>query len=427
MKKFKVALIGAGMRGRGYTDIMKDMPERFEVVSVAEPIEVRREYVRKKHNISAENCFSSWDELLAAPKTADIAIISTMDRMHFEPAIEAMNQGYDLLLEKPAAPTAEECFRLAEHAKKCGVKIMVCHVLRYAPFFMKLKKLLNTGIIGKPMSIIHVEAVGNIHQSHSFVRGNWGNEEKSSGMLLQKSCHDMDILQWLVDQKCTKIQSFGSLKYFTRENAPEGAPEYCIEGCPHADSCYYDAVKLYQKDKDNLWFRGVAAAGIEPTDEEVERSLRETQFGKCVYKCDNNVVDHQVVNMEFEDGLTVSFTMAAFNQGGRRIRIMGTDGELSGRADNESVEVFDFKTRTTRAISFAEEEIDESINGGHGGGDTGIINSLYAYLTGELDAAEVSEMTVSYLNHLLAFAAEKSRLTGTVVELDEFRREVEGK
>ncbi len=425
MKKYKVALIGAGMRGMRYTDVMSEMPEQFQVISVAEPVDSRREYISKKHHIDPENCYNSWDELLAAPKIADVAIVSTMDRMHLAPAMKAMEQGYNLLLEKPAAPTAEDCFRLAEQAKKCGVKVMVCHVLRYAPFFVKLKNLLNSGIIGKPMSIIHTEAVGNVHQSHSFVRGNWGNAERSSVMLLQKSCHDMDILQWLVEKKCEKIQSFGSLKYFTRDNAPEGAPEYCIDGCPNADTCYYNAVKLYLDDKENAWFRGVAANSVNPTDEEVERALRETQYGKCVFKCDNDVVDHQVVNMEFEDGLTVSFTMAAFNKGGRTIRIMGTDGELFGRVENETAEVYDFKTKTSRTISFSEEEIDESINGGHGGGDSGTINAFYDYLNGDIEAEEVSEMEISYQNHLLAFAAEKSRITGTVVDMDEFRKEVE--
>ena len=425
MKKYTVALLGAGMRGQSYTNIMAELPEQFQVVAVAEPVESRREYIRKKHNIRPEHCYHSWDELLAAPKIADIAIVSTMDRMHFAPAMEAIEQGYDLLLEKPIAPTAEECFQIAKRAKECGVKIMVCHVLRYAPFFVKLKKLLDSGIIGKTMSVIHVEAVGNVHQSHSFVRGNWGNVERSSVMLLQKSCHDLDILQWMLGKECKKIQSFGSLKYFTRENAPEGAPDYCIEGCPKADSCYYNAVKLYLEDKDNTWFRGAATGKYNPTDADVEQALRETQYGKCVFKCDNDVVDHQVVNMELEDGVTVSFTMAAFNEGGRRTRIMGTDGELFGRVDSETVEVYDFKTRESRTISFSEEDVDESINGGHGGGDDGIVNALYAYLSGEISADEVSEIGISYRNHLPVFAAEKSRRDNVVVDMEEFRREIE--
>lgn len=172
--------------------------------------------------------------------------------------------------------------------------------------------------------------MGNIHQSHSYVRGNWGNEGRSANMLLAKSCHDIDILQWLLGKQCKKVQSFGAMTYFKRENAPEGSTEHCIEGCPKGDTCPYNAVKLYLDDKKNRWFRTTCTRQANPTDEMVEHALRTTQYGKCVYKCDNDVVDHQVVNMLFEDDVTVSFTMNAFNKGGRNIHIMGTRGELRG-------------------------------------------------------------------------------------------------
>ena len=313
MDKIKIIVVGAGGRGKDYTDIMARFPEKFQVVGVAEPIESRREYMRTKHNIPAENCFDTWEKILEKPKFADAAIISTMDRMHFAPAMEAIRKGYNLLLEKPAAPTAEECLAIESEAKKYGVRILVCHVLRYSPFYVTLKSLIDKGEIGRVMSIQHAEGVGNVHQSHSFVRGNWGNAEKSSPMLLQKSCHDMDILQWLVGKECKRVSSFGSLTYFIKENAPEGSPDYCIEGCPMAAECPYNAVKLYYDDKDNDWFRNAATGIVSPTDDEVAHALRTTQYGKCVFKCDNNVVDHQVVNLEFEDGTVVDFNMSAFN------------------------------------------------------------------------------------------------------------------
>ena len=317
MKKLKVILIGAGHRGSYYTGLMKEMPEKYEIVAVAEPIKTRREYIVERDNLSPENVFESWEPLLEKGKIADVAVVSTMDRDHFAPAVRAMELGYDLLLEKPVCPTPGECASLYKKAEECGVRAIVCHVLRYTDFFKKMKECIDSKMVGDVISIEHTEAVGNVHQSHSFVRGNWGNSKKSSFMLLQKSCHDLDILQWLLGKECKKIQSFGALTHFKRECAPEGSPEYCIEGCPKADECYYNAVKLYYEDKENKWFRTTATANANPTDEEVLKSLKETQYGKCVYKCDNDVVDHQTVNMLFEDDITVTFSMNAFNKGGR--------------------------------------------------------------------------------------------------------------
>ena len=424
-KQFKVIVIGAGGRGTGYTNIMSSTPDMFKVVGVAEPIDDRREYIKEKHGIAEENCFDTWEKILAVPKFADVAIISTMDRMHTEPAIKAMELGYDLLLEKPAAPTPEECALINQKAKELGRKVVVCHVLRYTPFFKTLKKLINDGVIGDVVNIEHIECVGNTHQSHSFVRGNWGNEERSSFMLLQKCCHDLDILQWLLDKDCKKIQSFGSLVHFRRENAPEGSPERCIDGCPVAETCFYNAMKLYYDAKGNSWFRG--AATLKPrgkdTDGEVLKALHNTQYGKCVYKCDNNVVDHQTVNMEFEDGITVSMTMSAFAQGGRRLRVMGTKGDLicdmSLPAD-KAFELYDFATGKRECLDIDYSNVGDSIVAGHGGGDQGIIADLYKYLNGEIDASEVSEIAISAKNHMMAFAAEDSRKNYTVVDLDSY-------
>ena len=418
MEKLKVIVIGAGGRGKGYTDTMAKYPEKYQVVGVAEPIDDRREYVKNKHNIPEENCFVTWEHILERPKFADIAIISTMDRMHFAPAMEAIRKGYNLLLEKPVAPTAEECKKIEAESKKYGVKILVCHVLRYTPFFLALKNLIDSGEIGKVMSIQHSECVGNTHQSHSFVRGNWGNSERSSTMLLQKSCHDMDILQWLVGKECKRASSFGSRTYFTIENAPEGAPEYCIEGCPHADTCYYNAVKLYLEAKSNDWFRPASTGLVNPTDEEVEHAIRTTQYGKCVYKCDNDVVDHQVVNLEFEDGTVVDFNMCAFNEGGRFIRIMGTNGEIVNSGDGSDVTLYKFSDKSHTKIDI--NAYGNTIESGHGGGDEGIINALYDYITSGVVTEQLSEIGISVKNHMIAFAAEESRISGKVVNVKEF-------
>ena len=419
-KQLSVVLVGAGDRGRTYTDIMAEMPQQYKVVAVAEPLESRREYIRAKHHLLPEQCYADWQSLFAQAKIADLALICTLDRDHFLPAMAATRLGYDLLLEKPVSPDPESCERLAQAAEQAGTRVVVCHVLRYTPLFTAIKALIEEDCLGEIISVNHEENVGNRHQSHSFVRGNWGNTGRSSNMLLQKSCHDLDILQWLIGKNCRKIQSFGSLRYFTRANAPKDAPERCLEGCPHGESCPYNAVKLYLDDKQNAWFREACTRKPSPSDEDVAQALRTTQYGKCVFKCDNDVVDHQTVNMLFDDGVTATFTMCAFNRGGRFIHIMGTKGELraSLTSDEEPIRLYDFETKTTREIPVSGKE---GLDSGHGGGDRGIILSLYDYLSGSYRGSAISHLRISVDNHLLAFAAEESREKGSVVDVDAYR------
>lgn len=417
MKKLKVILIGAGNRGGVYTDVMSDLPEQFQVVAVAEPRDSRRERIQQKHNLPDNMCFTDYKPLLALGKIADIALIATMDRDHFEPAMMAIDLGYDLMLEKPITPTPEECIALTENAKKHGVRVVICTVLRYTPLFIKLKEIIDSGRIGKVMSINHEECVEFVHQSHSFVRGNWGNSERSSVMLLQKSCHDMDILQWLLGKKCKKVQSFGSLSYFTAENAPEGAPERCIEGCPVGDTCIYNSVKLYLE-SDSNWFRSAATKLVKSSDEDVKKSLLESNYGKCVFHCDNDVVDHQTVNMLFEDDVTVTFTMNAFNTGGRYMNIYGTKGEIRAALKGDTpIRVYDIVSKKTEEIPSSGTD---GVLGGHGGGDAGIVRTLYSYMVGEYNGVSVPTIEESCYNHLITFAAEHARVTGTVVDVEEY-------
>ena len=420
MKQLRVIVLGAGQRGQTYTDVMADLPEQFRVVGVAEPVQANRDYIQKKHDIPTENCVSSWEELLNRPCFADIAIIATQDKMHYAPAMKALELGYHLLLEKPVAPTAKECMDIWRQAERYGRKVVVCHVLRYTSFYSKVKQLLEEGVIGDVMTIVHTEGVGNLHQSHSFVRGHWGNEEDSAPMLLAKSCHDVDLLQWLMDDRCENVQSFGSLRYFRAENAPAGAPQRCIDGCPHGEICYYNAVKLYLEDKKNLWFRGAATGLVAPTDEDVLRALQTTQYGQCVFQCNNDVVDHQVVNLEFAKGGTVSFTMSAFNKGGRKSNIMGTKGEMFLDFEADEIKIFCFDTRQFEIINTRTGAVS-----GHGGGDDGIVSALYDYLTGVKTADQVSEIGISCRNHLLVFAAEQARQQKTVIRADAFQQSFE--
>lgn len=418
-----VIVIGAGSRGRSYAKIMKQMGDEFRVIAVAEPIEERRNAIREMYDIPEEMCHTSWEELLARPKFADLVVIATMDRDHFAPAMAAIEKGYDLLLEKPMGATPEECAVIERAAKEKGVLVLVCHVLRFTAFFRGLKNLIDGGLIGDVVHIQHAEDVGNIHQSHSFVRGNWHNSDTSTPMIVQKTCHDMDIMQWLVGKNCTRVHSFGGLFYFKEENAPEGSTEYCLD-CPHAEGCYYNAKRIYMEEYRDLHF-GRAALGKDVTDEQAEAILRTSDYGRCVFRMDNNVVDHQTVNLEFEGGVTASFSMCAFNKGMRRIRIMGTKGELSGEM-KDVIRFYDFATASTREIPLSEAVTNDTIDGGHGGGDDGIIRALRDRLNGEVGNIAICTIEETCRNHLIAFAAEKSRLEGTVVDMKKFEADLGG-
>ncbi len=418
MKKVKVVLIGAGLRGMGYAKIMAASPEKFEIVAVAEPIESRRNLIKEMYNIPEDKCFDDYKPLLELGKIADIAVIANQDRQHFDCAMMAITLKYDLLLEKPIAPTPEECVKLAAYAKEMGVRVIICHVLRFTPFFVTLKNIIDSGKIGKLMNIHHMESVGNVHHSHSFTRGNWGNSERSSTMLLQKTCHDMDILQWLVGKKCKKVSSFGNLTYFTQANAPEGSADRCLD-CKYQDTCRFSAKKLYLESDDNEWFRPACARKVEPTDEDILEALNTTQYGKCVYKCDNDVVDHQVVNMEFEDDILCAFTMSSFGESGRFINVMGTEGNINVKMEDasEKIPVYNFNTWKTEYVDVVQDGLSM---GSHSGGDTGIIETLYQFITGTYQGKSICTIEQSKDNHMIVFAAEKARETGTIVDVDEF-------
>ena len=420
MKKVRAILIGSGNRGTTYATLAHDNCPELELVALVDPNPVRRDYVQKMYNLPDSACYNDYHEVLEREKFADMAIIATQDKMHFEPAMMAIEKGYHLLLEKPVAPTPEECVKIAEAANKKGVHVVVCHVLRFSPFFMRVKKLIDEGRIGDVLNVIHVERVGNAHMSHSFVRGNWRNSKTSSPMILAKSCHDMDILLWLIGKHCTRVQSFGALTYFTKENMPEGAPEYCVQGCPAAENCPYDARRIYLKDR---MFIEHATNKKNPTDEDILRAITETNYGKCVFQSDNDVVDHQVVNLEYEGGATVSFNMCAFNTGGRSIRIMGTKGEIFGNMSDEYVSLFDFQKHATEHIMISDAVLDESINGGHGGGDCGIVRSFCQLMTGDYQGNSITDIDTSIESHLIAFAAEEARLTGKTIDMREFKEQ----
>lgn len=426
MKQFTAIVIGAGSRGMTYANEMSKLPDKYSVTAVAEPIEIRRTTFAERFGIASDKCYNSWTDILAQPKMADIAFICTMDEMHYEPAMAAIEKGYDIVLEKPLAQSSEECVAIYKAARAKGVSVLACHVLRYTPFYKKVKKILDSGKLGTVMSVIAAECVGDIHQSHSYIRGNWHSEIETTPILLAKSCHDIDIIQWLVGKKFKAVQSFGELTYFKEENAPEGSPVRCFEGnCPVADTCRYNCRRLYLENHggNRGWFRGAStkytAHHEPPTDDEVIEALRTGDYGLCVFHANNDVVDHQVVNMQFDGGATCSFSMNAFNMGGRYIRIFGTLGELTAYAADRDIRVHVFGKDEELIPVIGTEE---SILGGHGGGDGGMIYDIYDYFCGNGNNS-VPDIYDSVANHLVGYAAERSRHENSVVDIDEYFRE----
>lgn len=423
MKQLTAILIGAGNRGTAYCKYMKAMPEKYKLIGVADPVAEKRRVIKEMWDLPDEMCFETWEDILNLPKMADVLVLATSDNLHYAPAMKAISLGYNILLEKPVAQTAQECADIANAASEKGVSVVVCHVLRYAPFFKTAKSIIESGMIGDVVSIDLAEAVGNIHFSHSFVRGNWHSEKEATPMILAKTCHDLDMIQWLINKPCKKVASFGSLTFFTEKNAPEGVPHRCIDGnCPQASTCPYNSEKLYVKGVENTpWkalFKQQVATHPDFTDEELREALKRTDYGLCVYHANNDMVDHQIVSMEYADGVTAHLTVNAFNSGGRHLRVYGTKGEFYAFASAKCIRVFTYED--WRDHEFPVQETEESIMGGHGGGDFNIVCDLYDHLTGSYKGNSVANIRVSVANHLIGFAAEESRHTGTVVELEEF-------
>lgn len=404
-KPITAIVIGAGSRGWGaYSSYGLKFPDELQVVGVAEPIPYRRERMAKAFNIPEEHQFVTWEHVFELPKFADALIVTTPDDLHYGPAMAGLEQGYDMILEKVIAQTREECNDILRLAEEKESIVAVCHVLRYNPYFRKLKELVDSGSIGDVVSVQHLEPVERIHMSHSFVRGNWGNSEKSNPMILSKSCHDTDILRWIIDKPCKKVSSFGSLSLFREENAPAGSTERCTGGCAVERECPYSAIKLYLKQRG--WLQHL---NLEEVNEEtIMRELENGPYGRCVYRCDNDVVDHQVCNFEFEEGITVAFSMEALTHyGGRRTRIFGTEGDIFG----------DEKTLTiTNAVSGKQEVWDagKALNSesGHGGGDHGLVHDFVRAVQAGDASLLTSTIQVSMESHLMGFQAEASRLDG---------------
>ena len=412
-KQFTVAIAGTGSRGGGtYAPYQHKFPDRMKIVALADPDTTRVNLLAEEYGVPADCCFSSAEELLAQPKLADVLVLATQDRQHVAQAVPALRKGYDILLEKPISNDPYAIMELLQTAHETGRAVTICHVLRYTPFYGQIKKLIDEGAIGEPIAVHAVENVGYWHQAHSFVRGNWANSDVQSPMILQKSCHDMDIILWLMGKNCTRVSSYGSLNIFRPERAPEGAALTCLGGCKCKDDCPYDAEKVYITNPTGVgtgnteWPVDVIVP--EPTVEKVREALKTSPYGRCVYHCDNNVVDHQAVAMEFEDGSTATFTMAAFTKRtAREIKVMGTAGELYGDMNTHLVTVYPF---AGEEVTYNISELAEDFSG-HGGGDHRMMSEFFDMLEGRASET-LTSIDISVQSHLMSLAAEESRLNG---------------
>ena len=431
MKQLKVALVGAGNRGNTYCGYSLSEPDELKVVAVVDIDPVHRNESAERYGLAAERSFSALDDFLAAKIECDFVVNATMDEMHYETAIKLIGAGYNLVLEKPITPTYEQLKEIETLAKEKGVKILVCHVLRYTPFFRTIKKLIKEGKIGKINTIEMNEHVGIYHFLDSYVRGKWNSEKTcGSGFLLAKCCHDTDLMCWLNDaSEPDKVSSFGSRALFIPQNAPVGATEFCYQ-CPHVKTCMYSAQKTHLE-QDLMPFQTWQRMGKsidEITREEKEEFLKTDVYGRCAFRSGGDIVDRQMVQVQFKNGSLATLNMVGgASKAGRWLHIVGTEGEIVGYVEEGKFTLVRFNWQDGR-FEESEEVIDVSsmiVNNsqysGHAGGDYALMHDAVRFFAGEGESISVTKIGDSVNGHMIAYAAEESRKNGVVVSLDEMR------
>lgn len=413
MRQITAIILGAGQRGaEAYAEFARNYPNEMKVVGVAEPRADRRERFARRYGVPAERCYADWRDALAPEKYADCVLVCTQDRMHYEPTLLALSKGYHVLCEKPMSDDRREMIEMVAAAKRANRVLSVCHVLRYSPFFMKLKSMLDAGAVGQLVAVQHIECVGYWHAAHSYVRGNWRNLKESSPMILAKYCHDLDIMNWLVGSRCASLSSFGDLTYFNAAHRPAGAPDRCLDGCPERDACPYYAPRFYLDHPEGPEYAKVVS--LDPSREAVLEALRTGPYGRCVYACDNDVVDHQVVNLNYENGVTASMAMCDFTERWERsINLMGSRGQILGNMEDCRIEWRDFASGDNTVINV---HIPPS---NHGGSDDTMMHAFVALVSEGGDSRTSAEMSLE--SHLMALAAEESRVNqGMVINMREY-------
>jgi predicted dehydrogenase len=374
----------------------------------------------KTYNLRPEHVFNDWKDLAKVPRFADAVVIATQDQDHSEPMVALANLGYHVLLEKPMATTLDECLMIKEAVKANNIIFAVGHVLRYTAYSQKMKEILDSGIIGDIVNIQHLEPIGWFHHAHSYVRGNWRNSTEATFVLMSKCCHDIDWMTWIMGKKCTKVSSFGSIKHFNQAAKPAGATSRCLD-CPLSDTCAYSAKNLYLdgvhgiKSGNTSW--PVSVLAEEPTIESITDALRTGPYGRCVYDCDNDVMDNQVVIMQYEDGSTATFTMVAFSEDIciRKTRIFGTKGEIEGDGEHK-INVFEFASAKKTIVH--PDNLNIPGMHGHGGGDFCLMKA-FSRAVATNDQSFVCDVDRTFESHSLVFAAEKARVENVVIHRQE--------
>lgn len=427
----RLLVLGAGGRGaHAYAQWCLEHPDAARIVAVAEPDPDRRDRLGEVHAVPAEHRFTGWRQALAVGGPWDGVIVATPDRDHVDPTLRALALGHHVLLEKPIAPTQEEVRRLLDAARHSPGTVTVAHVLRYTPFFGTLRRLLDEGHIGELQGIAHIENIAYWHFAHSYVRGNWHRTDRSSPMLLAKACHDIDILRWLVGAPCVAVASFGERRHFRAEHAPKGSTERCIDGCAVADTCPYNAERFYIEQLAGVDGPPVTVVTNDTSVAGRRQALRLTDYGRCVYRMDNDVVDHQTSTLRFGNGVTASLVVSAFTaQNTRTVTLMGSHGQITADMHSGQIKVtpfleappqFDRRKPTRLSEVGVGQDATEALSG-HGGGDAGLMSDFTERVRrskrGEDVGPAPTSLEESVESHLVAFAAERSRLNRTLEEL----------
>ncbi len=416
-KIFRIACIGCGARGQMYTALASEMKDKFLVTAAADPVTERVDKVRINSGNPGFISFGSADDLLSRPKLADLLIIATQDGMHFDNCIKAIDAGYDILLEKPVATNLEDIFYLEKYAAQKKSRIMVCYVLRFSPFYKKVKEIISAGLLGDIINMNYTLGITPWRMAHSFVRGHWAAAGESTPTIVAKACHDTDIIQWLIEKKCLSVASSGSLSHFKKKNAPAGAPERCTLGCPVEKDCIYSALR-YAGDKKYPWLPQIYDRAESAQVNEIIDWLNSSPWGRCVYNCDNDALDHQSLLMNFEDNITCTFTMSAFEQG-RHLEIYGTKGVLKGGdtyRSNFNAEILLIPHEGKTEIFNVTENLDSvqmRIKR-----DRRLIEKLYCEMAYSCNENIESSLSDSIHGHLIAFAAEQARKENKVISLN---------
>ncbi|THF88318.1 Gfo/Idh/MocA family oxidoreductase [Deinococcus sp. KSM4-11] len=398
----RIAVIGCGNRGADVyaTHLTK---QGAQIVALVDPRPDRLAEVARRFDVPDGACFAHWDEFFNAGKVADAVVIATPDHLHVEPCLQALQLGYHVLLEKPICLEETELDVILQAEAASSGTVTVCHVLRSTPFFQDIRRVVDSDVLGPLIGMIWTENVGYWHYAHSYVRGNWRASPPAAPFLLAKSCHDLDLLRWYAGSPPVTVSSVGGLNHFRPENAPAGASDRCVT-CPVAD-CPFDARRFYRSRPTDRWPVTVLVAG----GHSLEEALASGPYGECVYAGRNTVVDHQAVTVGFQGGLTAQLTVTAFTHDNTRtLKLVGPFGELRGHMERGELEHHEFRTGHSRTWTV-------EASGNHGGGDIALVSSWLSALRGE--APWPSPLSVSLDSHRMAFAAERARLNGSVVNL----------